>query len=53
MDITRKLLVLSKISLLEIAKPGVERAIKTDEATATIWLNQQLKALAITLTNII
>jgi type I restriction enzyme M protein len=33
--------------LLEIAKTGVERAIETDEATATIWINQQLEALEI------
>jgi restriction endonuclease S subunit len=31
--------------LLEIAKTGVERAIETDEATATVWINQQLEAL--------
>ncbi|WP_243458532.1 type I restriction enzyme HsdR N-terminal domain-containing protein [Nostoc sp. UIC 10630] len=36
--------------LLEIAKTGVERAIETDEATATIWINQQLEALGINLT---
>ncbi|MFN6513854.1 MAG: hypothetical protein RMY29_005055 [Nostoc sp. CreGUA01] len=36
--------------LLEIAKTGVERAIETDEATATTWINQQLEALGITLT---
>jgi hypothetical protein len=34
--------------LLEIAKTGVERAIKTDEATATAWINQQLEVLEIT-----
>jgi type I restriction enzyme M protein len=33
--------------LLEIAKTGVERAIETDEATATTWINQQLKALGL------
>jgi type I restriction enzyme M protein len=33
--------------LLEIAKTGVERAIETDEATATTWMNQQLEALGI------
>ncbi|MEH2294373.1 N-6 DNA methylase [Nostoc sp.] len=33
--------------LLEIAKTGVERAIETDEAIATTWINQQLKALNI------
>ena len=37
--------------LLEIAKTGVERAIETDEATATAWINQQLKALGINLSN--
>ncbi len=36
--------------LLEIAKTGVERAIETDEATATAWMNQQLEALGINLT---
>jgi type I restriction enzyme M protein len=36
--------------LLEIAKTGVERAIETDEARATTWINKQLKALGITLT---
>jgi type I restriction enzyme M protein len=36
--------------LLEIAKTGVEQAIETDEATATIWINQQLEALGVKLT---
>ncbi|MDZ7966843.1 MAG: hypothetical protein RM368_18000 [Nostoc sp. DedSLP03] len=36
--------------LLEIAKTGVERAIETDETTATIWINQQLEALGVKLT---
>ena len=36
--------------LLEIAKTGVERAIATDEATATSWMNQQLEGLKIALT---
>jgi restriction endonuclease S subunit len=36
--------------LLEIAKTGVERAIETDEATATAWINQQLETLGMTLT---
>ncbi len=36
--------------LLEIAKTGVERAIETDEATATVWINEQLEALGVTLT---
>lgn len=36
--------------LLEIAKTGVERAIKTDEATATTCMKQQLEALSVTLT---
>jgi type I restriction enzyme M protein len=35
---------------LEIAKTGVERAIETDEATATTWVNEQLEALGIELT---
>jgi type I restriction enzyme M protein len=35
--------------LLEIAKIGVERAIETDETTATIWINQQLEALGVNL----
>ncbi|RCJ21542.1 DNA methylase [Nostoc sp. ATCC 43529] len=35
--------------LLEIAKTGVERAIETDEATATTWINQQLEALEVNL----
>ncbi|BCL35004.1 hypothetical protein [Nostoc sp. MS1] len=35
--------------LLEIAKTGVEKAIETDEATATAWMNQQLTALGINL----
>lgn len=33
--------------LLEIAKTGVERAIEVDEATATIWINEQLEALGV------
>ena len=33
--------------LLEIAKIGLEKAIETDEATATNWLNEQLEALSI------
>jgi len=36
--------------LLEIAKTEVERAIETDEATATTWINQQLEALNLKLT---
>ena len=36
--------------LLQIAKTGVERAIETDEATATAWINQQLEALEVKLT---
>jgi type I restriction enzyme M protein len=35
--------------LLEIAKTGVERAIETDEATATTWINEQLEALGVDL----
>jgi|688.fasta_scaffold53366_5 type I restriction enzyme M protein len=37
--------------LLEIAKIGVEKAIETDEATATDWINQQLKILGIDINN--
>ncbi|MCC5636411.1 restriction endonuclease subunit S [Nostoc sp. CHAB 5844] len=37
--------------LLEIAKTGVERAIETDEATATTWMNQQLEAIGINVSN--
>ncbi|NEQ68189.1 MAG: restriction endonuclease subunit S [Symploca sp. SIO2D2] len=37
--------------LLEIAKTGVERAIETDEVTATAWINQQLEALGINLSH--
>ena len=33
--------------LLEIAKTGVEKAIETDEATATAWIQQQLTALGV------
>jgi type I restriction enzyme M protein len=33
--------------LLEIAKTAVEKAIETDEATATDWINQQLQTLNI------
>ncbi|MEG4091186.1 N-6 DNA methylase [Microcoleus sp. Pol12B4] len=36
--------------LLEIAKTGVEQAIETNEATAIIWMNQQLEALGVKLT---
>lgn len=36
--------------LLEIAKTGVERAIETDEATATTWIDRQLEALGVKLT---
>ena len=39
--------------LLEIAKTGVEKAIETDEATATDWINQQLAILGIDLKSII
>ena len=39
--------------LLEIAKIGVEKAIETDEATATNWINQQLENLGIDLKSII
>lgn len=37
--------------LLQIAKIGVEKAIETDEATATNWINQQLENLGIDLKN--
>ncbi|WP_313933893.1 N-6 DNA methylase [Anabaena sp. FACHB-83] len=43
-------LKLKSKQLLEIAKTGVERAIETDEATATHWINQQLEALGVRLT---
>jgi type I restriction enzyme M protein len=36
--------------LLEIAKIGVKRAIETDEATATDWIDLQLEALGVSLT---
>ena len=39
--------------LLQIAKIGVEKAIETDEATATNWINQQLENLGIDLKSII
>jgi hypothetical protein len=35
------LLKLKSKQLLEIAKIGVEKAIETDEAIATDWINQQ------------
>jgi type I restriction enzyme M protein len=35
--------------LLEIAKIGVEKAIETDEETATAWINQQLESLGVKL----
>ncbi|MBC1223595.1 N-6 DNA methylase [Nostoc sp. UCD121] len=44
------LLKLKSKQLLEIAKTGVERAIETDETTATTWINQQLEALGVKLT---
>ncbi|WP_442939807.1 N-6 DNA methylase [Nostoc sp.] len=37
--------------LLEIAKTGVERAIEQDEEKATTWINQQLEAIGINLSN--
>ncbi|NTW19431.1 MAG: hypothetical protein HEQ12_13370 [Aphanizomenon flos-aquae DEX188] len=40
-------LKLKSKQLLEIAKIGVEKAIETDEATATDWINQQLAILGI------
>ncbi len=39
-------------SLLEIAKTAVERAIETDEATATTWINEKLDAWGIHLFNV-
>ncbi|CCI15885.1 Type I restriction modification system, N-6 DNA Methylase (fragment) [Microcystis aeruginosa PCC 9806] len=35
--------------LLEIAKIGVEKAIETEEETATAWINQQLESLGVKL----
>ena len=35
--------------LLEIAKTGVERAIKADEESAIAWISQQVESLGITL----
>jgi type I restriction enzyme M protein len=35
--------------LLEIAKIGVEKAIETDEETATAWIKQQLESLGVKL----
>jgi len=35
--------------LLEIAKIGVEKAIETDEETATAWINQKLESLGVKL----
>ncbi|MEI3652728.1 MAG: N-6 DNA methylase [Dolichospermum lemmermannii FEM_B0920] len=45
------LLKLKSKQLLEIAKIGVEKAIETNEATATDWINQQLAILGIDLKN--
>ncbi|NJO43882.1 MAG: hypothetical protein HC865_25790 [Cyanobacteria bacterium RU_5_0] len=36
--------------LLEIAKTAVERAIQTDDATTTTWINEQPEALGVELT---
>jgi len=44
-------LKLKSKQLLEIAKTGVERAIETDEAIARAWINQQLEAVGINLSN--
>ncbi len=33
-----------------ISKTGMEQVIETDEATATKWINQQLKTLGVSLT---
>jgi type I restriction enzyme M protein len=35
--------------LLQIAKIGVEKAIETDEETATAWINQKLESLGVKL----
>jgi hypothetical protein len=45
------LLKLKSKQLLEIAKIGVEKAIETDEVTATNWINQQLEILGIDINN--
>lgn len=55
LSIAEKMLSAKKIKekskqLLEIAKIGVEKAIETDEATATLWIHQQLQHLDIELT---
>jgi type I restriction enzyme M protein len=34
-----------------MAKTEVERAIENDEAAATTWMNQQLEAIGINLSN--
>jgi type I restriction enzyme M protein len=44
-------LKLKSKQLLEIAKIGVEKAIETDEATATDWINQQFAILGIDINN--
>ncbi|MFY7801185.1 MAG: N-6 DNA methylase [Dolichospermum sp.] len=46
-------LKLKSKQLLEIAKIGVEKAIETDEARATNWINQQLAILGIDIKSII
>ncbi len=46
-------LKLKSKQLLEIAKIGVEKAIETDETTATNWINQQLENLGIDIKSII
>ena len=41
---------IAKHKELEIAKIGVEQAIETNEATVTLWINEQLEALGLELT---
>ena len=45
----RVLLKQKSKQLLEIAKIGVEKAIETEEETATAWINQQLESLGVNL----
>jgi hypothetical protein len=47
--IVNKILILERRSPRSI-KTGVERAIETDEETATDWINEQLAILGIELT---
>jgi hypothetical protein len=43
----RYFLLKNNLGLLAIAKTGVELAVKTNEVTATDWINQHLKALGV------